>query len=416
MTDADVRERRRFAGIAAAGIAFQGGSAAVDSATIMAALVHQLTGSPIAVGAVTAILRIGWLSPQLVVGFLAQRRASSLRYYAIGGFGRAACLMLLAAVLALGAAFDARADVLAIFVLGLWSAYACLSGIVGVPYNDLVARSVASDRRSRLLAIRFLGGGLLGLVVAAVAHGLTGRLTFPASYAAIIGLASALMFLSAAVFMAMGDPPGQSSPRETGGFTAYLREGLEVYRTDRRFRMYVHAQWFGGAAFMALPFYVVQATDSGLDIGRVALLLGAQTAGSLVSNPLWGWWGDRRGKGRLIEAVALGRIAPPILVLVLAAEGSAPLLLAGFLALFFVLGALANGLTIAVIGFLMEISPDDRRPAYSGYFNALTAPAYLLPLLGGAIASSIGLSGVFAAAAVGAVGQTICLFGIRRVK
>jgi len=70
-------EQRRFTHIAIAGITFQGGSAAVDSGTIMAALVFQLTGSSLAVGAVTAVLRFGWLFPQLFVGFLAERRASS---------------------------------------------------------------------------------------------------------------------------------------------------------------------------------------------------------------------------------------------------------------------------------------------------------------------------------------------------
>ena len=77
--------------------------------------------------------------------------------------------------------------------------------------------------------------------------------------------------------------------------------------------------------------------------------------------------------------------------------------------LFFVLGALANGLTIAVIGFLMEISPDDRRPAYSGYFNAMTAPAFLLPLLAGVMAATLGLLWVFAISAVAAGMQSFIL-------
>ena len=77
--------------------------------------------------------------------------------------------------------------------------------------------------------------------------------------------------------------------------------------------------------------------------------------------------------------------------------------------LFFVFGALANGLTIAVIGFLMEISPDDRRPAYSGYFNAMTAPAFLLPLLAGVLAATLGLLWVFAISLVAAAIQALIL-------
>ena len=68
----------------------------------------------------------------------------------------------------------------------------------------------------------------------------------------------------------------------------------------------------------------------------------------------------------------------------------------GFATVFFLLGAVGNGITIAVIGYLMEISPDDRRPAYSGYFNALVAPAALLPLAGAAIVEATSLNGVFA--------------------
>ena len=79
--------RRRFASVATAGITFQAGSAAVDSATIMSALVFQLSGSTILVGAVTAILRFGWLFPQLIVGYLAQNSGASMPFYVIGAFG-----------------------------------------------------------------------------------------------------------------------------------------------------------------------------------------------------------------------------------------------------------------------------------------------------------------------------------------
>jgi len=49
--------RRRFWRISTAGIFFQGGAAAVDTSTVIAALVHGLTGSTLAVGAAAAIAR-----------------------------------------------------------------------------------------------------------------------------------------------------------------------------------------------------------------------------------------------------------------------------------------------------------------------------------------------------------------------
>jgi hypothetical protein len=406
-------ERRKFTSVAAAGITFQAGSAAVDSATIISALVFQLTGSAILVGAVTAILRFGWLFPQLFVGFLAQRDGSSMGYYKIGAFGRAACMALLAAVLVLGADWG-RLN-LAIAVMGLWTAYAFVSGIVAVPYNDIVARSIPSDLRSRLLATRFFGGGLLALAIAAIADRMVTGLPFPQSYAVIIAMAAVLMFLSSGVFVSLGEP---TSPSAAGTakptFFQYLHDGIAVFQTDRNFRLFVFAQWCGGAVLMAMPFYVVQAHGGGFDLTRVAVLLGAQTAGALASNALWGWWGDRLGKASLLAAVTFGRIWPPMVMLLLGLTGfvDESRAFVVFISVFFVLGALANGLTIAVIGNLMEISPDSQRPAYSGYFNAITAPAFLLPFLAGIFATYFGLLPIFAVSMLAAMGQFLLIRAI----
>ena len=124
---------------------------------------------------------------------------------------------------------------------------------------------------------------------------------------AILLLASALFFVSA------GEPaaPGKMSDKPAS-FGAFLREGIEVIRDDRRFRLFLFAQWLGGVAAMALPFYVLQATSAGSD---AAILLGAQTVGALLSNPLWGWWGDRFGKTRLLGITAALGVVPPTLTL-----------------------------------------------------------------------------------------------------
>ncbi|MFC0159128.1 MFS transporter [Mameliella alba] len=388
--------RRRFWHVAGAGAAFQAGSSAVDSATVMSALVHQLTGSPIAVGAVPTILRLGWLLPQIVVGYLAGKSGSSMPFYVLGAFGRTFAIAALAAILWLGGTAAWSFAALGTVTLVFWAVYAGLSGIVGVPYNDIVARSVPSELRSRMLAVRFFGGGVAALGVAAVADRLVRTLEMPLSYAAVLGLASALMLVSSIVFVSMGEPQRIAPVKASTSFLAYLSEGRQVFRDDPVFRRFVFAQWAGGAVLIAAPFYIVAASEIGIGLENVALLLAAQTAGALAANPLWGWWGDRLGKLSLMRGIAFARSVPPLALLGLLAmpmaEETRLTLLA---AIFFVLGAIANGLTIAVIGLLMEISPDDRRPAYSGYFNALTAPAFVLPLIGGVLVAVGGIAAVF---------------------
>ncbi len=89
--------------------------------------------------------------------------------------------------------------------------------------------------------------------------------------------------------------------------------------------------------------------------------------------------------------------------------------ISGFATVFFLLGAVGNGITIAVIGYLMEISPDDRRPAYSGYFNALVAPAALLPIAGAVIVETVSLTGVFAVSLCAAVLQFLIIRRLRNL-
>ena len=401
--------------IAGAGAAFQAGSSAVDSATIVASLVLHLTGSVFAVGAASAVLRLGWLLPQLVVGFLAQQAERRMPFYVVGAFGRAACLALIAGLLAV-AAEPASAWISGGF-LASWTLYAFVSGIVAVPYNDIVGRSISASARSRMLAWRFLGGGLLALGVAAIVHRLLATTPTYTAYALTFALASLLMLVSSISFVSAGEPAipeRRTEPART--FRAFMQDGLEVLGTDARFRLFLITQWLGGATFMVLPFYVVAASRLGLEIEDVAVLLAAQTAGSLASNPAWGRIGDHYGKLRLLEVVGVLRLVPlaTIFFLLLSASPSAATRLGEFAVLFFVLGALINGMTIGYLGFLMEISPDDRRPAYSAYFNALASPAALLPLVGAAIVEASSLEILFAVAAMAAIIQLAFLRRLRR--
>lgn len=401
----------RFGRVATAGIAFQAGSTAVDSATIMAALVFQLTGSPLLVGAVPAVLRFGWLFPQFFVGYLAGRSRSSMPYYAVGAFGRTTMIALLALLLWFGAGWTRMQ--LGLAVMGLWTLYAFASGIVAAPYNDIVARAVPSQQRSRLLATRFFGGGVLALGIAVLADRALAEIPFPTSYAAIMAMAASLMLISAIVFVGMGEPGPPDGASASASLGGYFRDGIEVFRRDADFRSFVFAQWCGGAVLMAAPFYIVSAQRHGVPPAEVAALLAAQTAGALLSNLLWGWWGDRRGKASLMATIARLRILPPLLPLGLLGLGAAQAPTELYAALFFLLGAISNGLTIAVIGLLMEISPNEKRPAYSGYFNAMTAPAFLSPLLAGALAQVFALELVFALSLVAAVGQAYFVNRIR---
>ena len=340
-------------------------------------------------------------------------------FYMVGAFGRAGCLALIAVLLMFAGGLSGV--VTAAGFLGVWTLYAFVSGIVAVPYNDIVGRSIASDARSRMLAWRFFGGGVLALGVAAMVHWFLEILPLLTAYAAAFAVASGLMFVSAMVFVSAGEPLSirdrtASTTDRRAGFLGFLKAGTAVLVTDARFRLFLLTQWLSGATQMTLPFYVVAAMSAGIGAEDVAILLGAQTAGALASNAVWGRIGDRHGKLRLLQAVSVLRLAVPLAAIALyvfidvgGVVGFGALVL-----LFVLIGALVNGMTIGYLGYLMEVSPDDRRPAYSGYFNAFASPAALLPLLGALIADLGSFETVFAVAAVAAVVQLVLLRRLAR--
>ena len=402
--------------IAGAGAAFQAGSSAVDTATVVASFVHQLTGNVFAVGAASAVVRLGWLLPQIVVGFLAQRARRRMPFYMVGAFGRAISLALIA--IFLWGAVDLPLSATAGVFLALWTVYAFVSGIVAVPYNDIVGRSIAPIARSRMLAWRFFGGGILALGVAAIIHQILATWPVLTAHALIFTLASVLMLVSSVCFVSAGEPPLPPKNAESSGdFYSFLLEGWNTLRTDEQFRMFLYTQWLGGATLMALPFYVVAASDLGLKLEDVAVLLGAQTAGALASNALWGRIGDGYGKLQLLQVVSVVRLLPPLGALaLLAIDLDTGVRIAAFALLFAAIGALINGMTIGYLGYLMEISPDDRRPAYSAYFNSFASPAALLPIAGAAIVQTISIHALFIAAIFAAAAQLFILQRIARME
>lgn len=94
----------------------------------------------------------------------------------------------------------------------------------------------------------------------------------------------------------------------------------------------------------------------------------------------------------------------PLLAIILPAQRLSPEgTLAGYALVFFFVGASVSGEIVGDLGYLMEISPDDRRPEYSGYMNALVAPSRLLPFVAGALLEVLSFQTLFAVAVAAAL-------------
>lgn len=400
--------RWNFSWISLSGALHQFGAAFIDTGTVIAAFVGGLTSSAFAVGAAESIARFGWLLPQLFVARFAQELRFRKPIYLVSGWGRAILLALLAMVLLFvggksggdtSQGMTIALPLTTLFFL-LWTLFSFVSGIAGVPYNDIVARVIPSNLRSRLLGVRFFVGGVLAVVAGFFIRIIFRKYSPFSPYGIIFATGAIVLALSTTFFALVREPPAFIvRPRQE--FTAFLREGRRVLREDKRFRQFLHVQILTGLTTMAIPFYVVQARQVNmLAEAEVGSMVVAQMLGGLLLNPIWGWWGDRKGKLSLLKAVAVAGAVSPLLAILLSLfpSPSQVMVIFGYGATFFFLGATLSGGIIADLGYLMEISPDDQRPEYSGYMNTLVAPTRLLPLIAGMLVEAVSFRFVFSLA------------------
>ncbi len=412
---ADRAVRRNFVWAALNGALFELGASFADSGTIVPAFLGRLGAGAPAVGAAATIARFGWLFPQLFAANYAQGVRHRKPIYLVGGGGRAVSLGLLALVLFTWPAppHDAAAPrALLVTFFGLWTVFSFVAGLAGVPYNDVIARTIPSDWRSRLLAVRLFVGGVLaagaGLLVRAILGEAAGASLQP--YALIFAAGAIVLAFSTACFARIEEPAAPLGHSRLA-FAAFLRDGLGVVRADRRFRLFLYVQWLSNVTRMSAPFYLLQARQvSGIPELEVGTFLAAQMAGTVVLNPLWGWWGDRRGKLSLLKVLTGITAVSPLLALGLSlGPVPATLALAGYVLVFFFVGAAMTGEIVGDLGYLMEISPDDRRPEYSGYLNGLAAPSRLLPFVGGFIVAFASFQLLFVLSALAVAARFVVL-------
>ena len=381
----------------------------------------NLTASSAIIGAAESIRRYGWLVPQLFVANYVQTRRFRKPVYLFAGFGRAAFVALLAGFLFLGGQETQNLLLIVFFVT--WIGYSFVSGLAGVPYNDVVGRVIPSQRRSTFLAIRFLGGGLLavgaGLLIRFI---LAGPSSFPFNYALIFALGATTLAVSSVAFSRICEP---AAPVETDRqpFRDFLRGGWRTFKKDRRFRLFYFYELLAGVTAMALPFYVLQARRvSALHEAAVGTLLAVQQAGNVVSNPLWGVWGDRLGKLSLLKGLSWSAAISPMIALAIplflpqGSDNARPLVLAAYGAVFFFIGSLLSGETVGHLGYLIEISPDEKRAEYSGFMNTFVAPVRLLPVLAGALVDLVSFQILFALALFSVVGRLWLLAHLEKVR
>ncbi len=361
------------------------GIAFVSQTTVLPSFVSQLTDSAPLIGLSSTIQTGAWLLPQLIAAsYLADKDRKKLYLVVPAAIGRP-IFWLLAMVLFLAGDL-APALILGLFFTGL-AVFMGTDALAAVAWFDILSKTIPPTRRGRLFGIAQFLSGLLTVGAGVVVNALLGPQgpPFPHNYAVLFFLAG-LSFLVSLAAMVLLREPVKPTQNERLSWNAFLPKLLTVLRENHMFSLVTALRLLTGLNGMALPFYVVFATEE-LHLGTesIGLFLSSQVVGGILAGFAWGYLNERSGSKIVIQCSTMSALASPLLALLMGPIGR----LAGsstiyvYSLIFVAIGALNSSMMTGFINFVLELAPSEERATYIALTNTLCGVLLFAPFLGG---------------------------------
>ncbi|HHY76144.1 MAG TPA: MFS transporter [Firmicutes bacterium] len=379
------------------GMFFNLGSSFIDAHTVLPTYVSTLTSSPLLIGLASTIRGFGYLAPQIFVAGYIQRMPKKKPFMMATGH-----VMRLAAVgMALSALFANVDKRLALVIF-----YACLvlvalgDAFSGLPWMDLVARTIPAETRSSLFGTMQALGGISSFAAGFLTRYLLAmESSYPLNYALVMGLGSLGLYCSLGAMHFLKEPQAQE-PARAVPMGEYLRRLPEAWRANPLFRRLMFVRVLLGSLYLALPFFAIHAQrDLGFPAATVGLFVSAQMVGNVIGGPVWGFVGDRKGAVWVIRAVAslvFGTGALALAARLAFFAGLKAIAYASYFLLYFILGGGFGGVWIGFTSYTMDIARPSTSATLVGLLNTIAGPLTLLTVVGGWLASRLGYAAVFA--------------------
>ena len=407
--------RRNFGAFLADYSLFGVAMAFMNPNTVLPAFMRQLTDSPLLIGLNGTIQTTGWLIPQLIAATYLGDKAQKKRYILIpGAIGRPLVFVLVLALLTGAARFPAL--MLATVYLSMAVFWVC-DALASVAWFDVLGRAIPARRRGRLFSGGQVISGVLTVTAGWVINFILGDAgpPWPDNYATLFLIAGGLFGLSWFAIAAIKEPRGTPQTDEAQLHAPFLQRLTRIWKRDRDFRLYIAVRLLSGFSGLALPFYVIYATDIlRLGQGVVGSFTSAQVIGGIIGGVILGTLYERHGGRRTIQlGVSVGMLAPLCaLLLPMAMPIGHPWMVYGYSLVFVALGVYNSNFMQGFFNYLLDLSPPDERTTYIALSNTLNgALLWPMTLIGGAILRVTGNSytTLFAATAAGMGLGLICI-------
>ena len=386
-------KRNFFANILDAGFWFFGDSF-VAAYTILPVFMSTLTDSPILIGMIPALEGAGWFLPQL---FLAKHIESKNRrlplVLKLGVFDRVPYLFL-----ALGAYLVLKLDQKVAIVLFLlfYGIKAFSSGLVALPWQELIATVIPVSHRGRYWGFSLILGKLLGMFGAIIAGLMLAKITYPLNYAYMF-LVGFICVAISYIFLSLNIEPKINRQTFAKNINVWGRIKV-ILDANKNFAVFLVNRGFVFLSFMGLGFVTVYGIEKfHLPISYSAIFTAVMLIAEIVGFGIWGTIGDKDGYKRVIEVCNLFLIVGLVALLFVDS-------IWGLYIVFGIISFAHSGEFIADQNIAMEFGKEADRPTYIGMSKTLIGPFLLVaPIIGGGIVKLWGYKSMFLTALILAV-------------
>jgi MFS family permease len=369
------------------------GLAFASQATILPAFAAWLGAPNIAIGAIPAVMTLGWFLPSLFAAGHTETLPRQLPFIMRWtGWERVPYLVM--ALFAFFLAGPAPGLTLAV-VLAMLLLSTGIGGFLMPSWMDLIGRAVPTAVRGRFFALVSLAAGLLGFGASFVVADVLARVPAPHSFGICFLLASAALGLSWVALAFVREPEGRPT-RAPVPLGAYLARVPGLLRRDRNLAWFLAARAFAVAGTMAGGFYTVYALQAwAAPPSRAGVFTALLVVGHALGTLTLGWVADHAGHRLVLLAGAAATVAGSVVALLASS-------LAAFETVFVLVGFHTAAVSVSALNVLLEFAPtQDERPTYIGLGSTAMAPvAFATPLIGGLMADALGFRAVFVTALV----------------
>jgi MFS family permease len=399
--------RHNLAALGADYALFVVGLAFASQSTMLPAFAAYLGAPNVVIGAIPAVMTLGWFMPSLFAAGHTETLEQKLPFVVRYTIWERVPFV----VLALAAFFLAdRAPALTLGVMLL--VLLVVTGVGGVlmpAWMDLIGRVVPVTLRGRFFGFANLAASAGGLAASVVTASILATIPAPASYGLCFLLTFVCLALSFGALVVVREPAsGSSAPAVP--LREYLARIPALLGRDPNLAWYLTARAFGILGSIGSGFYTVYALRAwDAPAAQVGVFTTLLFVGQMVGNTVLGWLADRHGH-RLVIILGLGATLAGNLMAITAPT------LGAFGAVFVMMGIQIAAMNVSNLNVMLEFAPaPSEQPTYVGLGTTLVAPiAFAAPLAAGLLADALGFLAVFVVAAI-AIGVALGLL-IARVR